>query len=145
MLERTHERGNRLCFALFAQIARADSVSWNRQDCKRQNMQRVQNTWSIGIGLCTVECSDTNVVFQTAVFLALVVRNNKTSPGINSKTIDCFSGIFLITVILLSPGITVLWIVWICDCCFFSDFLMVRVLLVKNYQINIPSKFGIFV
>ena len=28
------------------------AVSWNRQDCDRQSMQRVQNTWSIGTGLC---------------------------------------------------------------------------------------------
>jgi len=27
------------------------AVSWNRQDCNRQSIQRVQNTWPIGTGL----------------------------------------------------------------------------------------------
>jgi len=27
------------------------AVSWNRQDCNKQNMQRVQNTGSVGTGL----------------------------------------------------------------------------------------------
>jgi len=30
------------------------AVSWNRQDCNRLSMQRVQNTWSIGTGLCLI-------------------------------------------------------------------------------------------
>jgi len=33
--------------------------------------------------------------------------------------------------------VTVLWIVWTCDGCFFADFFMVRALLVKNYQIKL--------
>ena len=41
------------------------------------------------------KCADTNVVFQTAVFVIPVVGNNKRSPGINSKTSDCLSGICL--------------------------------------------------
>jgi len=31
------------------------------------------------------------VVFQTAILLILVVRNNKRSSGIDSKTSDCLS------------------------------------------------------
>jgi len=29
-----------------------NAVSWNRQDRNRQSMQRMQNTWSVGTGLC---------------------------------------------------------------------------------------------
>ena len=28
------------------------AASWNRQDFNRQSIQRVQNTWAIGTGLC---------------------------------------------------------------------------------------------
>jgi len=41
------------------------------------------------------ECSDTNVVFQITVVLMPVVRNNKRSPGINSKTSYCLSRLCL--------------------------------------------------
>jgi len=41
------------------------------------------------------KCSDTNVVFQAAIFLILVARNNKTSSGIDGKTSDCLSRICL--------------------------------------------------
>jgi len=34
------------------------------------------------------KCSDTNVVFQRAIFLILVVRNDKRSSGIGGKTSD---------------------------------------------------------
>jgi len=37
------------------------------------------------------KCSDTNVVFQRATFLILVLRNNKRSSDIDGKTSDCFS------------------------------------------------------
>jgi len=36
--------------------------------------------------------------------------------------------------------VILLWIVWACDCYFFADFLMVRVLLIKNYQIKLLKK-----
>jgi len=35
------------------------------------------------------KCSDTNVVFQRAIFLMLFVRNDKRSSGIDGKTSDC--------------------------------------------------------
>jgi len=38
-------------------------------------------------------CSVTNAVFQTAIFLFLVVRNNKRSSGIDGKTSDYLSRI----------------------------------------------------
>jgi len=50
----------------------------------------MQNTWSKETEPCQ-KFSDTNVVFQTDVFLILVGRNNKRSPGIDSKTSNCSS------------------------------------------------------
>jgi len=35
------------------------------------------------------KCSDTKVVFQRAIFLILVVRNDTRSSGIDGKTSDC--------------------------------------------------------
>jgi len=49
MLERTHE--SRLFCALFM-VCPGRAVSCNRHDCSRQSMQRMQNTWRIGTGLC---------------------------------------------------------------------------------------------
>ena len=41
--------------------------------------------------LSVYNCSGTNVVFQTAILLILVARNNKRSSGIDGKTSDCLS------------------------------------------------------
>jgi len=49
VFERTHE--SRLFCALYM-VCLGSAVRWNRQDCNRQSMQRVQNTWSIPTGLC---------------------------------------------------------------------------------------------
>jgi len=46
------------------------------------------------------KCLDMNVVFQTTIFLIPVIRNNKRSPGINSKTSDSLPIFVYITVIL---------------------------------------------
>jgi len=35
-------------------VCPGSAVNWNRHDCNRQSMQRVQNTWSIGTGLCSI-------------------------------------------------------------------------------------------
>jgi len=43
------------------------AVSWNRQDCNKTCNE--------------CKCSDTNVVFQKAIFLILVVRNDKRSSA----------------------------------------------------------------
>jgi len=43
------------------------------------------------LGWSVFKCSDTNVVFQTAIFLIMVVRNNKRYSGIKGKTSDCLS------------------------------------------------------
>ena len=96
MLERT--RGSRLLCALYM-LCPGSAVSWNRRHCNRQSMQRVQNTWSIGTGLCLMfghKCS-----FPNSLFLILV-RNKKRSSGIDGKTSDCLSRncLYSITVIL---------------------------------------------
>jgi len=54
-------------------------------------MQRVKNTWSIGTRWSVFKCSDIYVVFQTAIFLMLFVKNNKTSWGIDGRTSNCLS------------------------------------------------------
>jgi len=49
--ERTREViGHLLC--PLCMVCQGSVVSWNRQGCNRQSMQRVQNTWSIGTCLC---------------------------------------------------------------------------------------------
>jgi len=39
-------------FCALCMVYPVSAVSWNRQNYSRQSMQRVQNTWSIGISLC---------------------------------------------------------------------------------------------
>jgi len=77
-------------FCALCMVCARSAVSWNRQDRNWQSMQRVQNT-SVNWHWSVFKCSDTNVVFQTAIFLILVVRNNKRSSGIDGKTSDCLS------------------------------------------------------
>jgi len=82
------------------------------------------------------------MVFQTAIFLILVVRNSKRSK---EKPATAFPEIVHIIVIVSTfPLVTVLWIVWTCDCCFYADFLMVRAMLAKKYQIKLLKMFGVF-
>ena len=102
MFERAHE--SQLMFCALCMVSPVSAVSWNHQGCNRQSMQRVQNFWSIGSALL-FKCSDANVVFQTAIFLILVVRNNKRFSGIDGKTAaTAFPEICNITVILSSDA-----------------------------------------
>jgi len=39
---------NDCVFYALCMVCPGSAVSWNRQDCIRQSMQRVQNAWSIG-------------------------------------------------------------------------------------------------
>jgi len=39
-------------FCALCMVCLGKAISWHRQDCNRQSMQRVQNTGSIGTGLC---------------------------------------------------------------------------------------------
>jgi len=81
-----------MCFALFACFARAALLAGNLKSPRLQQIKHATSAkhllnwdWSV------FKCSDTNVVFQTAIFLIPVVRNNKTSSGINGKASDCLS------------------------------------------------------
>ena len=38
-------------FCALCMVCPGSAFSWNSQDCNRESMQRVQNTWSIGTGL----------------------------------------------------------------------------------------------
>jgi len=46
-----HMRGDYV-FCALCMVCLVSAVSWNCQYCNRQSIQRVQNTWSIGTGLC---------------------------------------------------------------------------------------------
>ena len=47
------------------------------------------------------KCLDTNVVFQTAIFLILVVTNNKNPQALTEKPATAYPEFFYITVILI--------------------------------------------
>ena len=76
-------------FCALCLVCPGSAVSWNRKDCNRQSIKRVQITWSIGLvcaWLLGHKCS-----FPNSHFLGSVVRNNKRSSGIEGKTSDCLS------------------------------------------------------
>jgi len=89
MLQRTNVRGIDDVFCALCMVCPGSALSWNRQDCNKQNMQQVKHfvswDWS------GFKFSDTNVVLQTTSFLILVVRNNKSTSDIHNKTSDCLS------------------------------------------------------
>jgi len=67
------------CFALFAWFARAallnEIVETATGKAYNKRKHLVSWVWSV------FECSDTNVVFQTAIFLSLFVGNEAEFPG----------------------------------------------------------------
>jgi len=69
-------------FCALCIVSPASAVSWNRQ----ATTGKACNEWSekhlLNWDWSAFKCSDTNVVFQTAIFLVLFVRNNKMSSGI---------------------------------------------------------------
>jgi len=82
------------------------------------------------------KCWDTNVVFQTAVFLIRVVRNNKGHYTKTAKSATAFPELVYITVILSYVGAR--------NCApnrlnlcllFLANVLMVGVLIVKTHNI----------
>ena len=82
--------------------------------------------------------------FPNRHFLILVVRNSTRSSFLRhwrQKQRLPFQKLFILPLSWVTfLLVTVLWIVWICDCCFLADFLMRRALLVKNYQIKLLNK-----
>jgi len=85
-------------FCALCMVCPGSAVSWNRQDCNRQSIQQVQNTvnwdWSV------LKFSDTNVVFQTAIFLILSYEIRKSHQALKAKSATAFPEIVHITVIL---------------------------------------------
>jgi len=79
------------CFALFTWFAFARAVllagivTIATGKAHNQCKHLVSWEWSM------FKCSDTNLFFQTAIFLILVVRNNKRSSGIDGKISDFLS------------------------------------------------------
>jgi len=78
-----------MCFALFAWFARAELLTGIAKPAKSKACNECKTI--VRLRLVCFVCSDTNTVFQTAVFLILVVRNNKRSSGIDGKTSNCLS------------------------------------------------------
>jgi len=62
------------CMRALCMVYPSSPVDWNRQECNRQSMQWVQTTWSNWDWIVS-KCSDTNVIFQAAVFLIRVITN----------------------------------------------------------------------
>jgi len=88
-------------FCAFCMIFPDSAVSWNHQDRNRQSMQRVQNAWSIGTGLCSnARTQMYHVPFQTAIFFILVVRIIKGRQPLTEKPATDFPEFVYIIVIL---------------------------------------------
>ena len=120
-------------FCALLKACPGSAVSWNRQNCNRQNMHNCKTL--VHLGLVCVQMLGHKCSFPNSHFL--VLRNNKRSSGIDGKTSDCLSRSCLYY--RCFELVTFIWIVWTCDC-FLVDFLMIRALLVKNYQIKLLKK-----
>jgi len=130
-----------MCFAFFAWFARAALLAGIVKTATGKTC-KVQNACSIGT---LFKCSDTNAIFETAIFLILVVKNNKMSSSLDVKTSyrlsrNCYIMPILILSYVSASNCSLNRLNLSCDCCFFADFLMVRALLVKNYQIKVHNK-----
>jgi len=79
-----------MCLAFFAWFARAALLAGIAKT-KHATIAKHLVNW----GWSGFKCSDTNVVCQAAIFLLLVVRNNKRSSDIDGKTCDYLSRNFL--------------------------------------------------
>ena len=89
MLETTYDRKNRLRVLRSWNDLPGQISSWNRQDCNRQSMQRVQNTGWLDLDCVKILGQVSTVVFQTDVFLI------PSSSDIDRKTSNYFSRICL--------------------------------------------------
>ena len=75
------------CFALFAWFVQAALLA----GIVKTATGKACNEWkTLGqLGLICIKCSCANIIFQTAIFLTLVVRNNTKSS--DDKTSNCLS------------------------------------------------------
>ena len=87
-----------MCFALFAWFARTVLLA----GIAKTATGKAWNEWkTLGkLGVVVFKCSDTNVVFQTAIFLILVIRNKEGPPALTVKPATAFSEVVYITVIV---------------------------------------------
>jgi len=99
-----------MCFVLFAWFTRAELFKTATGRACNECENLVDWDWTVS------KCSDTNVVFQTAVFLIPVTKHYQENPL-------PFQNLFILPLSWFTfLLVTVLWIVWTCDCCFFADF-----------------------
>jgi len=77
------------CFTLFTLFSRAALLVGMVKIATGKACNECETLGQLG-QVC-VQVLDTNVVFQTVIFLILVVKNNKRSSGIDGKTSDCLS------------------------------------------------------
>jgi len=80
MLEGTHERGNQLCVLHSLHGLPGQSSELESPRLQQAKHATREGKHLVSWALPVFKCSDTNVIFQTAIILILVVRNNKRSP-----------------------------------------------------------------
>jgi len=127
------------CFALFAWFAWAVLLAEITKTATGKTCNKCKPFGQLGL-IQVYKYSDTNVVFQTAIFVNLLIRNNKMSSGIDNKTSTCLSRnclYFRCISLLMCLLVTAFWFIQTCHCCFFADFPTVIALLVKNCQIEL--------
>jgi len=94
MLYRTHERGERLC--VLPSLHDLPGQHFQLESPRLQQVKHATSAKDLGIWDWSVlECLDTSVVFQTTIFLILVVRNNNKSSGLYEIIVDYLSRICL--------------------------------------------------
>ena len=146
MLERTHsERGNRLYMCrILCMVCLGRNIGWHHWDCNRQSMKQVQNTWSIRTDLCHNTCIQ--MQFSKQMFSWFWSWGITKGPqALTAKPVtDFLESVFLPLTWVTFLLVTILWIVWTCDCCLFADFLMVRVLFAKTTRLIYSNKCDIF-
>jgi len=92
--QKEHERGNSLCVLRSLHVfpgQRCELESPRLQQSKHATSAKHLINWDWSV----CKCSDTNADLQTAIFLILVVRNNKRTSDTDGKTSDCLSRICL--------------------------------------------------
>jgi len=130
-------RGNPLCFALFAWFVRPALLAGiaktaTGKACKECKTLRQLEV--VCVSMLGHKCSFPNCHFLNfrrknwqKVFRHWWQNYRPSFPKLLTLPLSWVT--FLL--------VTVLWIVWTFYCCFFADFLMVRALLVKIYQIQL--------
>ena len=90
----TDERKSTMCFALFAWFAQAALLAGIAKTAKGESMQRVQNTWSAGTGLCSNP--RTQIYVSKQPFFILDIGNNKGLQALTANPAITFSEVVYI-------------------------------------------------